>query len=164
MMHESCGHFMHSHLSEESLVTYPTFDSPRKKHRKNQERCAEVLITEHLKKYIDEYNKFIIPLDEQIESYACHLHLDFQILKNCEIKVELQVQALKTGATVENTFEYYWLDNLSELIWKEAHIMADLSRGILCPKCGKTGFSHSASYFTDRIKAYTYNWANSQAK
>ena len=50
------------------------------------------------------------------------------------------MQALKTGTTVENTFEYYWPDNLSELIWKEAHLMADLSRGMLCPKCGKTGF------------------------
>ena len=94
-MHESHGHSMHLHLSDESLVTYSSFDSPRTKHRKNQERCAEVLITEHLKKYIDKYNNFIIPLDEQIELYACHLHLDFQILKNGEIKVELQVQALK---------------------------------------------------------------------
>ena len=74
------------------------------------------------------------------------------------------MQALKTGTTVENTLEYYWPDNLSELISKEAHIMTDLSQRMLCPKCGKTGFSHIASHFTDRIKAYTYNWANSQAK
>ena len=57
---------MHSHLGDESLVPYSPFDYPRTKHRKNQERCAEVLIAEHLKKYIDEYNNFIIPLDEQI--------------------------------------------------------------------------------------------------
>ena len=116
MMHETCGHTVHSHLSDESLVKYSPFDSSRTKHRKNEERCAEVLITEHLEKYIDEYNKFIIPLDEHIELYACHLHSDFQILKNGEIKAELQVQALKIGATVENTFEYYWPDNLSEFI------------------------------------------------
>ena len=122
-MHGTCRHSVHSHLSDESLVKDSPFDSPRTIHRKNQERCAEVLITEHLKKYIDEYKKFIIPLAKQIESYACHLHSDFQILKNGEIKVELQVQALKTGATVENTFEYYWPDNLSELIWKEAHCL-----------------------------------------
>ena len=101
---------VHSHLSDESLVKDSPLDSPRTIHRKNQERFAEVLITESLKKYIDEYNKLIVPLDEQIESYVCHLHSDFQILKNGEIKVELQVQALKTGATVENTFEYYWPD------------------------------------------------------
>ena len=96
--------------------------------------------------------------------YACHLHSDFQILKNGEIKVELQVQALKTGTAVENAFEYYWPDNLSEFIWKEAHIMADLSQRMLCPKCGRTGFAQTASHFTDRIKAYIYNWANSQVK
>ena len=119
MMHGTCGHSVHSHLSDESLVKDSPFDSPGTIHRKTHERCA-----------------------------------DFQILKNGEIKVELQVQALKIGTTVESTFEYYWSDNLSELIWKEAHLMADLSRGMLCSKCGKTIFSHTATHFTDRIKPY----------
>ena len=68
MMHGTCGHSVHSHLSDESLVKDSPLNSPRMIHRKNQERFAEVLITEHLKKYIDEYNKLIIPLDKQIES------------------------------------------------------------------------------------------------
>ena len=78
--------------------------------------------------------------------------------------MELQLQALKTGATVENMFEYYWPEKLSELIWKEAHLMAHLSQGMLCPTCGKTGFAHTTSHFTDRIKPYMYNWADSQTK
>ena len=32
----------------------------------------------------------MIPLDEKIESYACHLHSDFQILKNSKINVTWQ--------------------------------------------------------------------------
>ena len=90
-MHGKCGHTIHSHLNDESLVQYFPSDSPRTLHKKNQEKFVETVIINHLKKYIDEYNCFIGPLDEQIKLYACQVHSDFQILKNSEIKVKLQV-------------------------------------------------------------------------
>ena len=39
MMHESCGHAMHSHLSDESLIKYSPFDPPRTKQEKSREVC-----------------------------------------------------------------------------------------------------------------------------
>ena len=134
-MHGQCGHTVHSHL-------------------------AEAVIINRLKKYIDEYNSFIVPLDVQIELYACHMHSDFQILKNSEIKLELKVQVLKTGATVVDTFTYYWPENFPNLVWKKAHMLADLCRTVPCHKCHKTAFQHMTSHFTDRIRPHLYNWAD----
>ena len=86
------------------------------------------------------------------------IYIDLQILKNDKIKVELEVQALKTGCTVVKEFEYYWPLNLSEQIWKEAHQIINIAHKRQCPKCGKTGFPHRASHFTTRIKPYMYSW------
>ena len=148
-MHSECGHTVHSHLNDECLVTYLPTDLPRTLHKKNREKFTEAVITDRLKRYIDKYNHFIKALDYEIESYACHMHSDFQILKNGKIKIELQVQALKTGATCDDTMTYYWPEGLTDLVWKQAQMLADLCRSAPCPKCKKLAFEHTASHFTD---------------
>ena len=107
-------------ISMMSLVTYLPTDSPKMVYKKNREKFAEAVITNRLKRYIDEYNHFIEALDNKIESYACHMQSDFQILRNSEIKIEFQVQALKTGATCDDTLMYYWPEGLTDLVWKRA--------------------------------------------
>ena len=163
-MHSECRHTVHSHLNDTSIVTYLPTDSPQTLHKKNRERFAETVIIGRLKRYIDEYNHFIYALDYEIESYACHMHSDFQILKNGEIKIELQVQALKTGATCEDSLMYYWPEGLTELVWKRAQMLADMCQRVPCPKCNKSAFEHTTSHFTDHIKPHLYHWADSWAK
>ena len=92
------------------------------------------------------------------------MHSDFQILKNGEIKIEVQVKALKTGPTCDGTLIYYWPEGLTDLVWKQAQMLADLCRSVPCPKCNKSGFEHTASHFTDRIKSHLYHWADRWAK
>ena len=163
-MHSECGHSVHSHLNNESLVTYLPTDSPKTFHKKNREKFTEAVITNRLKRYIDKYNCFIEALGYEIESYACHMHSDFQILRNSEIKIELQVQAFKTGATCDDTLTYYWPEGLTDLVWKRAQMLAHVCRTVLCPKCKKSAFEHTASHFTDRIKPHLYHWADRWAK
>ena len=115
-MHRECGHTVHSHLNDTSLVTFLPTDSPQTLHQKNRERFAETLIIDRLKRYIDEYNHFIGALEYEIESYACYMYFEFQILGNGEIKRELQIQALKTRDTCEDSLMYYWPEGLTELV------------------------------------------------
>ena len=154
--HESCSHVIHSHLSDEMTVHFYPFDSPRTIHQKMQEHCAKVKITDSLKRYIAEFADAIYQCDGQLEMYACHLHPTIDISQTGDININLEVQALKTGVTVVKQFNYFWPKNLSDEIWRETHIMADLVRATKCPKCGKSGFKHRESHYTNCITCHIY--------
>ena len=102
--HESCSHVIHSHLYDETTVHFYPFDSPRTIHRKMQECCAKVKITDSLKRYIVEFVDAIYQHDGQLEMYACHLHPTIDISRAGVININLEVQALKTGVTVVKQF------------------------------------------------------------
>ena len=121
-----------------------------------QERCAEVKITDSLKRYIVEFADAIYQCDGQLEMYAFHLHPTIDISQTGDININLEVQALKTGVTVVKQFNYFWPKNFLDEIWRETHIMADLVRAAKCPKCGKSGFEHRESHYTDCIMHYIY--------
>ena len=121
-----------------------------------QEQCAKVKITDILKRYIVEFVDAIYQCDGQLEMYACHLHPTIDISRTGDININLEEQALKTGETVVKQFNYFWPKNLLDEIWRETHIMADLVRAAKCPKCGKFGFEHRESHYTDCITCHVY--------
>ena len=154
--HEDCAHVIHSHLEDKMTVRFFPFDSMNTIHRKMQEHCSEELIIHKLKQYISEFKDSINKCEEQLEIYTCHLHSSIQISHIGDLVIDLEVQALKTGVTIVKQFNYFWPKTLFEELWKETHVMADLVWAANCPKCGKPGFNHRASHYTDCITRYEY--------
>ena len=163
-MHKNCSHVIHSHLSDEMTVHFYPFDSPRTLHQKMQECCAKVKIIDSLKKYIAEFEDAICQCERQLEMYACHLHSSIDISQTGDINIDLEVQALKTGVTIVKQFNYFWPKKLSDKIWRETHVMADMVRAAKCPKCGKSGFEHRESHYTDCITHHVYEIGGAKPK
>ena len=151
-----CAHVIHSHLLDEMTVHFFPFDSTNTIHRKMQEHCSEEIIIHRLKQYITEFKDSIYKCEEQLETYTCHLHSSIQISHIGELVIGLMVQALKTGVTIMKQFNYFWPASLTDELWRETHVMADLVQAANCPKCGKPGFEHQASHYTDCITRHEY--------
>ena len=162
--HENCSHVIHSHLSNKMTVYFHPSDSPRSIHQKMQECCAEEIIIASLKKYIAEFKDAIYQCEEQLEIYVCHLHSSIQISQTGDLIIDLDVQALKTGVTIVKQFNYFWPKKLSDKIWREAHVMADLLRAAKCPKCEKSGFDHRESHYMDCIMCHMYEIGSTRLK
>ena len=154
--HEDCAHVIHSHLADEMTVHFFPFDSTYMIHRKAHEHCSEEIIIHKLKQYILEFENSIAKCEEQLEIYTCHLHSSIQISHIGDLVIGLEVQVLKTSVTIVKQFNYFWPKSLFEELWKETHVMADLVWATNCPKCGKPGFNHQASHYTDCITRYEY--------
>ena len=88
--------------------------------------------------------------------YACHLHSSIDVSQTGDVIIDLEVQALKTGVTIVKQFNYFWPKKLSDEIWREVHVMADLVRAAKCPKCEKSGFNQRESHYTDCIMRHMY--------
>ena len=151
-----CAHVIHSHLSDEMTVCFFPFDSTNTIHRKMQEHCSEEIIIHRLKQYITEFKDSIYKCEEQLGTYTCHLHSSIQISHIGELVIGLEVQALKTGVTIVKQFNYFWPASLTDELWRETHVMADLVQAANCPKCGKPSFEHKASHYTDCITQHEY--------
>ena len=121
-----CAHVIHSHLSDKMTVRFFPFDSTNTIHRKMQEHCSEEIIIHRLKQYIAEFKDSIYKCEEQLETYTCHLHSSIQISRIGELVIDLEVQALKTGVTIMKQFNYFWPASLTDELWRETHVMADL--------------------------------------
>ena len=162
--YESCSHVIHSHLSDEMTVHFYLFDSPRTIHQKTQECCVKVKIIDSLKRYIAEFEDAIYQCEGQLEMYACHLHPTVDLSQTGDKNIDLEVQALKTGVTIVKQFNYFWPKKLLDKIWREIHVMADLVRAAKCPKCGKSGFKHRESHYTDCITCHVYEIGGAKLK
>ena len=117
-----------------------------------------------MKKYIAEFKDTIYQCEGQLEMYACHLHSSIDISWTGDIIIDLEVQALNTGVTIVKQFNYFWPKKLSDEIWREAHVMADLVRAAKCPKCEKSRFEHKESHYMDCSMHHVYEIGSARPK